>query len=90
MPAGSGSQPLLLSLFHVVIILPGMSQGTRRQVLLSDLLLVLGGCLVFFLRMKSFTIIGLGIFLIIFLCALYNVCLAPVSTEIQSVISVFF
>lgn len=60
--------------------------------LLSDLLLVLGGCLVFFLRTKSFTIIGLGIFLIIiiFLCALYNVCLAPVSTEIQSVTSVFF
>lgn len=28
--------------------------------------------------------------IIIFLCALYNVCLAPVSTEIQSVTSVFF
>lgn len=58
LPAGSGSQPLLLSLYHVVSILAGTSQGTRRQMLLSDLLLVLGGCL--FLRMKCFTITGLG------------------------------
>lgn len=58
-PAGSGSPPLLLSLYHVVTIRAGTSQGTGRQMLLSDLLfLVLGGCL--FLRMKSFTIIGLG------------------------------
>lgn len=58
MPAGSGSLPLLLSLYHVVTILAGTSQGTERQMLLSDLLLVLGGCL--FLRMKSFTITELG------------------------------
>lgn len=60
--------------------------------LLSDLLLVLGGCL--FLWMKSFTIIGVGLgvsvvwvgfgFFLLSWCALCN-CLAPASTENWSV-----